>query len=46
MNSALTRGLILTVLITCSFLIIWWLTPSADEREPRPTPSAMLTESG
>ncbi len=43
MNSAVSRGLILLVLITCSMLIIWWLTPDADEREPQPTPSATLT---
>ena len=41
MSSALSRGLILMVLITCSMLLLWWFAPDAEQ--PQPTPSATLS---
>lgn len=32
MTSALSRGLILVVLITCSFLLLWWFAPKGEDR--------------
>jgi hypothetical protein len=43
MNSTVYRGLVLVVLITCSMLVLWWVTDRAKDNAPTPTPSATLS---
>ena len=43
MNSGLTRGIIVLVLITCSMLLLWWLVPNAPEPGATPSPSVTAT---
>ena len=40
MNSGLTRGITLLVLITCSMLLLWWLVPNPSDPVVTPSPSA------
>jgi hypothetical protein len=44
-NSAIRRGLVLLVLVTCTMLALWWLVDRAKEDSPIVTPTASLTAS-
>ena len=43
MNSGLTRGIIVLVLITCSMLLLWWLVPNPTHPTVTPSPSVAAT---
>lgn len=44
-NSTVRRGLVVVVLITCSMLLLWWITDRAKEDAADPTPAASLSAS-
>jgi len=44
-NSAVRRGLVVLVLVTCTMLALWWFVDSAKEDSPKVSPTASLTAS-
>jgi hypothetical protein len=44
-NNAVRRGLVLVVLVTCTMLLLWWVTDRVkeDAAAPSPTPTATIS---